>query len=499
MSRETLGADDRFAAAIKALLARNPNPFFVQVGGYDGVSFDPLRPHVVASNLSGVIVEPVPGYFAKLQALYAGSDRVTPINCAISEEDGERVIWRFKPEAVESGMLPPHFGGISSFLMEDLLAETGVLGRSSPNAETTAILRTLVEPVPVQSRTMTSLLAELGVERVDILQVDTEGYDYRILQLFDFARFRPAVVHYEHQHLQPPDRAAAEQLLRSHGYSLSFDSYDTLAVLEESGAATQPLRALAGRMQAGGLHAEAITVLEHLVSLGPDPEALLALAQSLAASGRMLDALARLGELQQLGGPTAQAAAGFQAITAAAAEMFNERLRANDVATAELYVAALVALVPGQPELLGAALSCNLVLGREDAAARYAQDLLALNPGDLRAREVLAEVAGRRGEAAAAMSHRIVLAVSPDTPLEPQERLRRIHELAGEILGAPMTEHSLDQLHVLLAASRHLQAPAASPADWARIFQVSAPGMEPANQAEPPQAPPAKKARARTR
>src|SRR6185503_18442088 len=181
-------------------------------GGFDGVSFDPLRQHIVEHNLSGLIIEPVADYFAKLKALYQGSSAVTPVNCAIDRTNGARTIWRFNPRAFEKGLLPPHFAGIVSFVMEDLLKEGGVLAASSVNEETMAVLRSQLQPVTVPCRTMDSVLQEYGVERVDILQIDTEGYDYVILKLFDFAKYRPGIVHYETQHLSGADRDAAEQL-----------------------------------------------------------------------------------------------------------------------------------------------------------------------------------------------------------------------------------------------------------------------------------------------
>ncbi|HEX5377660.1 MAG TPA: FkbM family methyltransferase, partial [Phenylobacterium sp.] len=302
-------SEDPFDVAMTALIARNPKAFFVQVGGFDGVSFDPLRPHVVAGNLSGVIAEPIPQYFEKLQALYAGSSRVTPVNCAISDADGERTIWKFNPEAVERGLLPPHFAGISSFLMEDLLKETGVLGRSSPNAETTEALRTLVQPVSVPCLTLETLLTQRGVDQVDILQIDTEGYDYEILKLFDFNRFRPSVVHYEHQHLNAEDTAAAEALLRSHGYRVSRQTFDTTAVMDAPAVSLEAdgLRALALGLGAEGRAADALLLLEHLNALRPsDPETLRGLVRALGQEGRTLEALAKLSALKlALGDPEA--------------------------------------------------------------------------------------------------------------------------------------------------------------------------------------------------
>ena len=38
------------------------------------------------------------------------------------------------------------------------------------------------------------------VSRVDLLQVDCEGYEYEILKMFDLQRFNPSLVNYESVH-----------------------------------------------------------------------------------------------------------------------------------------------------------------------------------------------------------------------------------------------------------------------------------------------------------
>src|SRR5262249_5189460 len=106
------GEPNLLGDAIVQLVGTKPKPFFLQIEGFDGVSFDPLRQQIVDKALSGIIVEPVPQHFEKLKALYVGSTNITTVNCAIGPEDGERTIWRFNPKAIEHGLLPPHFAGI---------------------------------------------------------------------------------------------------------------------------------------------------------------------------------------------------------------------------------------------------------------------------------------------------------------------------------------------------------------------------------------------------
>ncbi len=396
MSASSADAPDFLSDAVAELLQSNPTPFFVQVGGFDGVSFDPLRRQIVEKTLSGLIVEPVPQYFEKLKALYAGSAQVTPVNCAIAEEDGERTIWRFNEKAIERGLLPPHFAGIVSFVMEDLLKETGALAASCPDEETMAVLRSQLRPVAVQCRTMESLLREHGVSHVDILQIDTEGYDYIILKLFDFARYQPAIVHYEHQHLSPADGTAAEELLRSHGYRLRRSMYDTLAIRSRPQSAERfqlaALRNLAMSLHAEGRSKDALMLLEHLEWLQSDDiETLQQLVRILGAEGQTLKALEKLHVLRSVATDITALAGEIRVQMPAAIKCFRDHLAAGHVAEAEKYVAAVASLIPGNPAALSSALACNLALGRKDEATKYASALLAIDKTNAAARAVLAD------------------------------------------------------------------------------------------------------------
>ena len=75
--------------------------------------------------------------------------------------------------------------------------------------------------------TFDELLA--GVDDVDLLHLDVEGYELELLRLFDFARFAPAIVRFEHAHLMRSDWNEAVRLLAGHGYRMLREEYDTTA------------------------------------------------------------------------------------------------------------------------------------------------------------------------------------------------------------------------------------------------------------------------------
>jgi len=38
------------------------------------------------------------------------------------------------------------------------------------------------------------------LKTVDLLQIDTEGFDWNVLKMYDFNYFKPVIIQYEHCH-----------------------------------------------------------------------------------------------------------------------------------------------------------------------------------------------------------------------------------------------------------------------------------------------------------
>jgi hypothetical protein len=82
----------------------------------------------------------------------------------------------------------------------------------------------------VPTLTIDSLCAAHGIRAFDLVQIDTEGYDYEVVRQIDLDKYQPAIVLYEHYHLRPGEREACELHLESHGYRSISNFFDTLAV-----------------------------------------------------------------------------------------------------------------------------------------------------------------------------------------------------------------------------------------------------------------------------
>jgi FkbM family methyltransferase len=196
----------------------HPNPYFLQVGAFDGVSTDPLYPLIEKHALKGILIEPQRHFFEKLRSNYARfeENRFVFVNAAIAEKDGTLPFYKIASWAHG----PEWLHGIASLDRDVLMHHSSAISD----------LESLVEIENVRSLTFTSLFAEFGIRHVDLLQVDAEGYDALILCLFDIPTRKPAIVRFEHKHLTPQDHKSCLNALIDEGYKVALsDSGDTLA------------------------------------------------------------------------------------------------------------------------------------------------------------------------------------------------------------------------------------------------------------------------------
>ena len=80
-------------------LLTNPRMTFLQIGAYDGVGEDDLRELVTTHNLRGVMAEPQPAAFARLQQTYRNQRQVTLLQAAIAESEGPRDLYCHRSHA----------------------------------------------------------------------------------------------------------------------------------------------------------------------------------------------------------------------------------------------------------------------------------------------------------------------------------------------------------------------------------------------------------------
>ena len=76
------------------------------------------------------------------------------------------------------------------------------------------------------------LLDKHRIKALDLLQIDTEGFDYEIIKMIDFKKIKPKLICFEHLHLSEATKRQCEEHLLKKGYRLEHFRSDSLAILQ---------------------------------------------------------------------------------------------------------------------------------------------------------------------------------------------------------------------------------------------------------------------------
>jgi FkbM family methyltransferase len=190
---------------------------FIQVGAFDGVTKDPLKRYITTCNWRGVLIEPQPVAADKLRELYRNNERIFVLQAALDHQKGKRTLFR-----VDSPNAPAWAGGLASFQRDTIVRHCSLI----PDLE-----EMIVEDA-VDCITFDDVLRVLPGSQIDLLQIDTEGADGKLLSLFPLERVRPAIIHWEVKHLSTSDREQCLDRLAGFGYRFApSGEEDMLAVL----------------------------------------------------------------------------------------------------------------------------------------------------------------------------------------------------------------------------------------------------------------------------
>lgn len=201
------------------ILSKNFQPgstfSFIQVGAYDGVSHDILFEFVRERRSSGIVIEPLRDIFLHLAENYSFNKNIIPVNIAVHSTLKEITLYRVDPHHFSE--LPDWVGGISSI---------DRLHHQKTNIPSEMIIAEKVPALPLMK-----IINDYYTEKsVNLLQIDTEGYDFEVLQSLSFDMLRPDVIKIEYVHLTADTIKAAIKLLRGKDYFCMYDQRDLLGI-----------------------------------------------------------------------------------------------------------------------------------------------------------------------------------------------------------------------------------------------------------------------------
>ena len=195
----------------------------LKIGANDGVENDPIADLLLDdSRYRGVLVEPVP-YYAKLLAdNYRNTGRFRIEQVAIAAASGTATMYYVTENSLEilGSPLPHWLRGVTS------LDRSHVLKHLAPD------VHSIVEETVVECLNVKGLLERNHVEKIGLLQIDAEGFDWVVLEQFDFGVFRPKVVLFERRHLNTRDQESAQSKMEQAGYQVSPMETDFFCLLK---------------------------------------------------------------------------------------------------------------------------------------------------------------------------------------------------------------------------------------------------------------------------
>lgn len=195
-------------------------PFtFLQIGAMDGIRSDPIHTRVVGNHWRGILVEPDPENYDALIRNYMGSDGLTFVRAAVTDTNEGALLYRFNGNSTQGIGAESH-----SVDKTIILRSAKLLGIRHPEQH--------VEEIRVPSLSISQLINDYHIDRIDLLVVDAEGCDEMILNGLIETHLRPSMILYENLMMSPVQQLRINNRFRTEGYDSIIMSQDTFLFRE---------------------------------------------------------------------------------------------------------------------------------------------------------------------------------------------------------------------------------------------------------------------------
>jgi FkbM family methyltransferase len=148
-----------------------------------------------------LFVEPVPYLFDRLKRNYAGHPRFLFENSVVN--DGSNITFYWVAEQAKESIpgLPDWYDQLGGF-------DRAHITRHIPELEGH------IQEADLSGITLDHLFAKHDIAKIDLLHIDTEGADFKVLSQLDLNKHTPKIILYERKHLSKKEEDASILFLK---------------------------------------------------------------------------------------------------------------------------------------------------------------------------------------------------------------------------------------------------------------------------------------------
>ena len=183
--------------------------FFIQVGAHDGLMHDPLYSFLSKNECSGILIEPQEEILKIFRDRYKNRSNLLYYSLAVHPDKPKVALYTIKN--------PINY------------SQTGwatILSNRLSNVKSKGELAIK----EVKAMPLMDIIKRSKFKTIDLLQIDTEGFDYEVLKMFNFKFFKPILVQFEYIHLSKNDYKNSINLLSKNGYMTIKKKNDIIAI-----------------------------------------------------------------------------------------------------------------------------------------------------------------------------------------------------------------------------------------------------------------------------
>lgn len=205
----------------------------IQIGANDGITHDPVHKFIKRDKWNAVLLEPQRFVFDQfLSKLYRKHANVLTLNAALGYEDGSLPIYKigFSESRWATGLTTFDRATLEkAFTSGHVERKCKKEGIQIPEDTSSHIVEESVDVL--STSTVLHKGESVGIkDRIDLLMIDTEGFDFEVIKMFDIAKNAPQLIIFENTHLSDEDKKACTELLESNDYRVKKDGANTVAL-----------------------------------------------------------------------------------------------------------------------------------------------------------------------------------------------------------------------------------------------------------------------------